>query len=315
MELRRVGNTGLKVSHLGLGTIGWGRDTLPEEAFSQLELFLGAQGNLIDVAPSYGEGLASEILGNALAELKVRDQVIINARAASPGDVEGFCPDGSRAHLLRSLDRLLSDLRTDYVDIFVVSGHDNTIEVEETLSALEYILNSGKARYLGVSNYPSWALAEIASLGKGRAPIAVTTQEFSLLNRSLEAEHLEACMHLGVGIFAWSPLARGVLTGKYRATIPPDSRAGSSHLANFVQEYLDPRFAGVVEALCTAAQGLDLTPLEVALSWVCEVYPIASALIGPRTVSQLQEILKVEKPALPKQIRQVLNEVSADVAF
>lgn len=311
MELRKVGNSGLKVSRLGLGTLAWGRDTPKEEAHAQLELFLENGGNLVDTSSLYGSGAALNTLGEILQTGIPRHELIICDKAGAYADSGEVLVDNSRLRLLNALDNSLRTLGTDYVDIWLVDGRDISTPIEEVLSTLVYAVTSGKVRYLGVSDFPGWAMAQLATLLSGKdCKLAVSYNEFSLLNRSIEAEVIPAAIGLGMGIFANAPLAGGVLTGKYRATIPPDSRAASSHLAHTVEGYLAPPFNGIVESVATAASGLNRDPLEVALAWVRDTYPVACTIVGPRNEAQLAAIVASEDLVLPPQIRQVLSEVS-----
>ena len=143
--------------------------------------------------------------------------------------------------------------------------------VEETLGALDFAVSTGRTSYVGISNYSGWQTAQAATWQRavpGRTPLASTQVEYSLLNRGVEHEVLPAAAALGLGVLPWSPLGRGVLTGKYRNGTPSDSRGASPHFASFVGNYLDERGRGIVEAVCRAAEGLGWTPLEVALVWV-----------------------------------------------
>jgi aryl-alcohol dehydrogenase-like predicted oxidoreductase len=192
---------------------------------------------------------------------------------------------------------------------------DKNTPLEETLSALDYATSSGKARYVGVCNFNGWQLARSSTLQNpifGKAAITSTQNEYSLLNRKVEEEVIPATSALNLGFLAWSPLGRGVLTGKYRGGVPSDSRGASPHFANFVEPYLSDRARQIVEAVCVAADGLGYSPLEVALSWVRDAPGVTSALIGARTGAQLRGILTVEQITLPDQVRQALNEVSAN---
>ena len=144
-----------------------------------------------------------------------------------------------------------------------------------------------------------------------KAPIATMQNEYSLLNRLVESEVLESSQTLGVGFLAWSPLGRGVLTGKYRQGTPSDSRGASPHFAHFIDPYLDERSRRIVDAVCVAAQGLGYSPLEVALSWVRDAPGVTSAIIGARTGAQLRGALTSEEITLPDIVRQVLDEISA----
>ena len=144
----------------------------------------------------------------------------------------------------------------------------------------------------------------------GKAPISSNQIEYSLLNRSAESEVLPAADSLGIGVLAWSPLGRGVLTGKYRLGIPADSRGATPHFSSFVAPYLTPKSRGIIDAVCVAAEGLGYSPLEVALSWVRDAPIISSAIVGARTGAQLRGILTVEEIELPEQVRLALDEIS-----
>jgi aryl-alcohol dehydrogenase-like predicted oxidoreductase len=313
MQQRPLGRSGLAVSRLALGTMTWGRDTDPDDAAAQLKLFLDAGGTLLDTADVYGDGDAESVIGSLLDHLVPRDEVVIATKA-------GLTPrgwrrrDGSRGNLLRSLDSSLRRLGTDYVDLWQVHGYDPHTPLEETLGALDHAVNSGRVRYVGVSNFAAWQTARAATWQAaypGRAPVVATQMEYSLLERGIERELLPAAAALGFGLLAWSPLGRGVLTGKYRNGRPLDSRAASDHLAPFVQTYLEPRSSSIVEAVVTAAGGLGVSPLEVALAWIRDRPGVAAPILGARTAAQLQGALASEDLTLPSEIANALDDVSA----
>ncbi|MGZ6788310.1 MAG: aldo/keto reductase, partial [Nocardioidaceae bacterium] len=186
--------------------------------------------------------------------------------------------------------------------------------LEETLTALDYAITTGRAAYVGVSNYNGWQSAQAATWQRavpGRATLASNQVEYSLLNRKVEAETIPAAQALGLGVLPWSPLGRGVLTGKYRSGTPADSRAASPHFANFVGTYLTDHNARVVEAVARAAEGLDWSPLEVALTWVRDRPGVTAPIVGARTAAQLRGSLTVEECALPAEIVAALDDVSA----
>ncbi|WP_152189770.1 aldo/keto reductase [Georgenia satyanarayanai] len=312
MELRRAGRSGLLVSSLGLGTMTWGRDTDEHEAAEQLSLFLDAGGNLIDTAASYGDGAAEALLGSLLAEVDRRD-VVLCSKAGVRRSSRGNRLDASRGTLLDTLDESLAALGTDHLDLWLVQSHDPDVPLEETLSALKHAVATGRTRYAGLSNHPAWYLGyAAASLDADATGLAAVEVEYSLLQRSVEHEVLPGAEALGAGVLAWSPLGRGVLTGKYRSTIPADSRAASPHLRGFVEPYLTDRARGVVEAVATAADGLGRTPLEVALAWVRDAPAVSSAIVGARTATQLRAVLAGNDLELPGAIRRALDDVSAE---
>lgn len=315
MDKRQVGNSGLWVSRLALGTMTWGRDTDEHEAAEQFRLFLDAGGSFIDTAAVYGDGDSERVLGGLIGVMAPREELIVATKAGIASRNGERAVDNSKTSLLADLDRSLTRLGIDYVDLWQVHSWDNSVPLEETLSALDQAVFSGKARYVGISNFSGWQTARAATLQNplfGRATISSTQNEYSLLNRRVEREILPACNSLGIGFFAWSPLGRGVLTGKYRNGVPSDSRGASPHFANFIEPYLDDRASRILEAVFVAADGLGFSPLEVSLAWLRDSPGVTAAIIGARTAAQLRGILTTETVALPEQVRLALDEVSAN---
>ncbi len=315
MQQRALGRSGLCVGRLGLGTMNWGRGTDDDEARDQLAMFLDAGGNLVDTADVYAEGASEELLGLLLREFDVRDQVVLATKAGSrPGPDRRF--DASRAHLLNSLERSLRRLQTDWIDLWQVHAWDPITPLDETLAALDHAVSAGKVRYVGISNYSGEQTARAAS-GQSlpgatftRAPIVSTQMEYSLLERGIEREVVPASLALGIGILPWSPLGRGVLTGKYRHGVPVDSRGSLPESAGWVQVYMDERGRRIVDAVATAAEGLGASPAEVALAWVRDRPGVVAPILGARTNQQLLVGLAAEELVLPSEIIRALNEVS-----
>jgi len=311
MQQRRMGGSGLRVSRLGLGTLTWGRDTDEHEARDQLTTFVDAGGSLLDTAAGYADGASEELIGRLLRDVVPREDVVVATKAGIGRRRGERVTDVSRGALLRTLDASLRRLDVDHVDLWQVHTWSDDVPLEETLGALETAVTSGRAAYVGVSNFSGWQLARAATLGAGGpAPVTSTQVEYSLLNRAVEAEVLPAAVHLGVGVLAWSPLGRGVLTGKYRTGTPADSRAASPHFAGFVGAYLTPRAQQVVEGVARAADGLGWSPTEVALAWVRDSPGVTAPILGARTAAQLRGALEVEDLVLPAEIRAVLDEIS-----
>ncbi|HLL66409.1 MAG TPA: aldo/keto reductase [Micromonosporaceae bacterium] len=313
MQQRPLGRSGLAVSRLALGTMTWGRDTDADDAAAQLKTYRDAGGNLLDTADVYADGQAESVIGALLDRLVPRDELLIATKAGlRPGAARRR--DGSRAHLLRSLDTSLARLGTDHVDLWQVHGFDPDTPLEETLAALDAATSSGRARYVGISNFSGWQTARAATwqaAWPGRSPLISAQVEYSLLERGIEREVVPACAALGLGVLPWSPLGRGVLTGKYRLGVPADSRAASPHFERFVAPYLDDRCAGIVEAVATAADGLGVSPLEVALAWVRDRPGVVAPVLGARSIGQLLGALQTEEIELPHEIRTALDDVSA----
>jgi aryl-alcohol dehydrogenase-like predicted oxidoreductase len=291
----------------------WGRDTDEHEAADQCRAYIEAGGNFIDTAATYGDGDSERVIGGLIGTLFNREQVVL-ATKAGISFVDGERKvDVSRHGLISQLEKSLIRLGTDYVDLWQIHSWDSNIPLEDTLSALDFAYTSGKARYVGISNYSGWQSARAITLQEShsmKAPIATLQNEYSLLNRSVEEEVLESASQLGVGFLAWSPIGRGVLSGKYRNGTPSDSRGASPHFAHFIDPYLDERSSRIVDAVCVAAQGLGYSPLEVALSWVRDAPGVTSAIIGARTGAQLRGALTTEQITLPDIVREALNDIS-----
>ncbi|MCX6455292.1 MAG: aldo/keto reductase [Actinomycetes bacterium] len=314
MEKRTLGNSGLRVSRLALGTMTWGRDTDEHEAADQLKTFLESGGNLIDTAAVYGDGDAERVLGGFIGTLANRDEIILATKAGISFANGERSVNNSRGNLLNDLDKSLARLGVDHIDLWQIHTWDPLVPLEETLSAIDQAVSSGRTRYVGVSNFSGWQLARSATLQNpffGKAPIISQQSEYSLLNREIESEVMPAALEMNIGILAWSPLGRGVLTGKYRNGSPSDSRGASPHFSGFVSPYLGENSRRIVDAVCVASEGLGYSPIEVALSWVRDGFGVTSAIVGARTAAQLRGILTVEEIVLPDQVRIALDEVSA----
>jgi aryl-alcohol dehydrogenase-like predicted oxidoreductase len=291
----------------------WGRDTDEIEAADQCRAFLDAGGNFLDTAATYGDGDSERVIGGLIGTLFPRDEVIIATKAGINFSDGVRKVDASRHSLIADLDRSLSRLGTDYVDVWQVHNWDELTPLDDTLSALDYAYTTGRARYVGISNFSGWQLARAATKQQSnsmKAPLTTVQSEYSLLNRSAEYELIDASLECGLGFLAWAPLARGVLTGKYRKGVPSDSRGAAPHFAKHIEPYLDARSSKIVEAVAVAAEGLGFSPLEVALAWVRDAPGVTSALIGARTGAQLRGVLKSEEIALPDIVRTALDEIS-----
>jgi aryl-alcohol dehydrogenase-like predicted oxidoreductase len=315
MEQRYVGASGLRVSRLGLGTMTWGRDTDEHESREQLSAFLDAGGTLLDTAAGYGDGAAEELIGQLLREHARREDIVLCTKAGISRRTGARVVDMSRRAMLASLDASLARLGVDTVDLWLAHTWSDAVPLEETLSALDAAVTSGRARYVGISNYSGWQSARAATWQqlRGSVPLVAIQVEYSLLNREVEFEALPSAAAHGLGVLAWSPLGRGVLTGKYRHGTPADSRAASPHFAAFVERFLDPGSRQVVDALVTAAEGLDCSPAELALAWVRDQPGVVAPIVGARTAAQLRGTLSSEVIELPGPIRAALDEVSLAV--
>ncbi|WP_243762957.1 aldo/keto reductase [Allobranchiibius sp. CTAmp26] len=307
--MRTVGRSGLRVSALALGTMGWGSEVDQNTAAELLDSFRDAGGTLVDTAYGYGDGASEQILGALVATS--RDELTLATKAGISRTSGARVVDTSRGTLLDQLDASLRRLRTDRVDLWMVHAWGDTAPIEETVSAMAYAVSSGRARYVGVSNHNGWQLARVATLLQAEGvPVVADQIEYSLVARTADSDVLPAAEHLGAGILAWAPLGGGVLTGKYRHGVPADSRAAGGRHENWARRRVDNGSGTIVDAVATAAEGLRISPVQVALTWLREQPGIATAIVGARTPGQLRMALGSNAIDLPDQVRDALDEVS-----
>ncbi|EWT01774.1 aldo/keto reductase [Intrasporangium oryzae NRRL B-24470] len=308
---RRLGSSGLTITPLALGTMTWGSAVDRHEAGDHVRAFVDAGGDVVDTAYGYGGGDAEMILGSLIGTTIPRDDLVICTKAGISRVGDERRVDVSRRGLMNQLETSLARLGTDHVDLWLVHTWSDDVPLTETLSALEWAVSSGRARYVGVSNYSGWqATRAFSLLEQARVPLVANEVQYSLVCRSPEAEVAPAAAALGFGLLAWSPLGRGVLTGKYRHGIPSGSRAASPDFPNFAQRFLDEHSARVTDALAMAARGLGVGTTEVALAWVRDRTGVAAPIVGVRTVAQLRTALKSLDLTLPEEIVAALDDVS-----
>jgi aryl-alcohol dehydrogenase-like predicted oxidoreductase len=301
MRYRQLGNTDLQVSVLGLGTMmfgSWGNPDL--QACSRIvDTAIDAGINLIDTADIYDDGRSEEILGKCLAGR--RDQVILATKFGNPmhGDIERS--GGSRRWVLKAVEESLRRLDTEWIDVYQMHRPDPSTPIQETLGALDELVQSGKIRAVGTSTFPSEGLEE-AQWAAQRAGYASPLSEqppYSLLARHVERDVLPTCQRLEIGVVTWAPLNGGWLTGKYSENTPPrGSRAEREPLHFDFESPYHERKASAVAGLNNIAQEEGLTLPHLSLSFVLEHPAVTSALLGPRTVEQLGDLLGAENISL-----------------
>ena len=312
MERRELGRSGVKVSSIGLGTFTWGLSTRPDDAALQVRAYLDAGGNLLDTADIYAAGAAETIVGGLFGKVISRDQVVLATKAV--GVLDGGRPrsDASAGHLRQALDDSLRRLNTDHLDLWQLHAWDPAVPLEETLTAVDEALRSGRVRHAGVCNYAGWQTMKASVLQTANGhPLASTQVEYSLLERGIEREVLPAAAEAGIGVLAWAALGRGVLTGKYRDGVP-EKRRNNPMFQAYAGRFLDDRSAAVVETVATVAGELGVPPLAVALAWVRDRPGVTTALIGARNIDQLRQSLAPETDGLvlPEAAVRTLDEVS-----
>lgn len=292
MNYRSLGRSGLKVSPICLGTMMFGGRTDEPTANAIVSIARDRGVNFIDTADVYNAGRSEEITGRAIA--KDRDRFVLATKLCN---VMGDGPNErglSRKWILQAVEASLRRLGTDYIDIYYLHKEDHATPLVETVRAMADLVRAGKIRWFGVSNYRSWRVAEICriadDLGVDR-PI-VSQPYYNAVNRMPEVEHLPACAFYGLGVVPYSPLARGVLTGKYRPDAPPpeDSRAGARD-ARIAETEWRPESLAIARILAAHAEARGITPGQFAVAWVLNNRLVTAPIAGPRTVAQWEDYL------------------------
>ena len=318
MDYRQLGSSGLRFSELILGTMGFGGsgqfrgvgEIGLDGARRQIDLALDAGVNVIDTADIYSSGAAEEIIGQALGTR--RDRVLLSTKArfamgSGPNDA-GL----SRHHLIEACEASLRRLQTDHIDLYQVHEWDGQTPLEETLGALEQLLHSGKVRYVGCSNFAGWQVMKALGIARQKGmPEFVSQQVYlSLQERSAEYEIVPSAIDQGLGLLIWSPLAGGLLSGKYRRGQPPP--AGSRHASEWSEPpvYNEDKLYDTIETLVEIAEARGVSAAQVALAWLLARPGITSVIVGARTDEQLADNLAAATLELTQEEHQRLEAVS-----
>ncbi|WP_127937531.1 aldo/keto reductase [Nonomuraea polychroma] len=316
-----LGRSGLRVSRLALGTMNFGTGGFhaaygktEEEARPIFRRYLEAGGNFIDTADFYTAGESETILGNLIAEAKVRDRVVLTTKftnSVDPGDPNAG--GNGRKHMIRAVEASLRRLRTDYIDLFLLHTWDRITPVEEVMRTFDDLTRAGKIRYAGLSDVPSWyaARAQTHAEANSLVPVVSLQLPYSLIDRTIELEHVAMGQSLGLGITAWSPLGGGFLTGKYRSAdqgLAGDGRLSGAGFAGRSWTERDWRLLAAVESV---ADKLGVTMAQVALNWVATQPGVASAIVGASSADQLDANMVALDFELPAELRAELDEASS----
>jgi len=324
MKQRRMGNTGLYVSELCLGTMNFGMPDWgieKEESIEVIDAYLERGGNFLDTADVYAGGISEEICGKALKGR--RDDAILATKGHLPvtrrfGDPPRHTNalGSSRRHLTLAVEASLKRLRTDYIDLYQVHCWDAHTPIEETLSTLDMLIKSGKIRYAGLSNFTAWQIAESRQLciRHGWEPFVTAQMQYSLACRDIESDVVPVCQRYGIGILPWSPLAGGVLTGKYNndLTGPEGARYGQQADPDndWRSRFVNERCVAIGEAVKSVAAECEAPPASVALAWLLRQPGVTSVIIGPKSVDQWKENLAACSLTLSDVQVNKLNEAS-----
>jgi aryl-alcohol dehydrogenase-like predicted oxidoreductase len=311
MEYRTLGRSGVKISPLCLGTDNFGNPTSEADSISIIDRAMEAGINLIDTSNSYARGESERIIGRALERNGRRQQVIIATKAHYPTGPGPNDQGNSRLHLIRACEESLRRLKTDYIDLYQLHRPSFDIPVDETLGALTGLVRQGKVRYIGSSTAPAWKVMEslMVSEAKGYARFVSEQSPYNLLDRRIENELVPLCRAYGIGILAWSPLAMGLLAGRYQedSAHPADSRA--TLRGGIYADRISPRSILVGNRFVRLAQSFGMSPSQLATLWVKDQPGISAPLIGPRTLQQLEHLLPVMEMKLTETIRAACDEL------
>jgi aryl-alcohol dehydrogenase-like predicted oxidoreductase len=319
MEYRQLGASGLRVSTMTMGTMTFGGggkfakvgQTGVDEAREQVELCLDAGVNIIDTADAYSDGASEEILGEVLKGRREDVLIATKVRFAmgdGPNDV-GL----SRQHIITGCEASLRRLATDYIDLYQVHEWDGATPLEETLTALDDLVTAGKVRYIGVSNFAGWQLLKALGISDRRELTRFVSEQtyYSLQGRDAEYELIPAAIDQGLGVMVWSPLAGGLLSGKYRRGQEPPP--GSRHLTDWNEPpvYDQDKLYDTVEVLVSIAEARGVSAAQVALAWLLGRPAVTTVIVGARTREQLADNLAAAELTLDDDERRRLDEVSA----
>jgi aryl-alcohol dehydrogenase-like predicted oxidoreductase len=299
MKIRNLGQSGLRVSAIGLGCNNFGGriDEAAVKAVIHKALDLGI--TLFDTADVYGErGGSEEAMGRILGD--DRKRIVLATKFAAPMDDSGEKEGGSRRYIMTAVEDSLRRLKTDWIDLYQMHRTDPRTPIEETLRALDDLIRQGKVRYIGCSNFPAWEMTEAAWTARtaGLNGFVSCQDEFSLIHRAPEAELLPAARKLGLGLLPYFPLASGLLTGKYRRNTPLPAGTRFARIDRLADRYLTERNWEIAERLGDFAEAHGRTMLELAFSWLLAQAPVASVIAGATRPEQLEQNVKAGDWAL-----------------
>jgi aryl-alcohol dehydrogenase (NADP+) len=320
MKYTKLGNSGLVVSKIALGTMYFGDETSQDDAFAILDSFVEAGGTLLDTANVYAGGKSERVVGSWLASRPndITGRVVLATKGRTATGPDANETGLSRRNLHRALDASLRSLGVETIDLYQLHASDMQTPMEETLAFLDDAARAGKIHYVGLSNFTGWELQLFVSTAKAmgvRPPVTLQPQ-YSLLSREIEWEIVPAALHNGLGLLPWSPLAGGFLTGKYRRGMPPgqDTRAGSRKALyqSTSAEYADvDRNWATIDTVMRIAREIGATPSQVALSWIAHRPGVTAPIVGARTIKHLADNLAAADLVLDAQATAALDEVSA----
>ena len=323
MEYKILGRTGLEVSSIAFGTDNFLDPTPEKESTRMLNHALDAGVNLIDTGDVYAGGEAEKMIGRALKNNGRRQDVLISTKVdhgmSIPGkSLDEYIPDLkpnthglSKANIIRACENSLRSFQTDYIDIYFAHRFSPEIPLDETLSALDYLVQSGKVRYIGFSTHPAWVVMESLMIAKefGYQRIVAEQPPYNLLDRRIENELIPLAQKYGIGLITWAPMAMGVLAGRYQDTenLPKNSRA--IYRGGYYRDRVTQAGLKVGKEFSVLAKKINLSPAQLALLWAKDQPGVTAPLMGPRTIKHLEELLPVIKMKLDEETRVACDQL------
>lgn len=324
MQYRTMGRTGVQVSSLCLGAMTFGQ---PDEnsfmhgvaadegtSFGMMDRALEAGINFIDTADVYGnDGLSERVIGKWFAARDNRREVVLATKCRFRMFPGKLGTGSSRRRIVEACEASLKRLGTDYIDLYQIHMQDISTPEEEVQRALDDLVSAGKILYYGCSNYAAYRLVQSDWIAdkRGHAGFATLQAQYSLAERSLEREHVPYMQQSGIGLLPWSPLAGGLLSGKYRKGEAAPEGSRMEKWQSRLERFDSPRNWRIVDAIRAAAEAVDATPAQVALAWLLHKPVVTSVIIGVRTLAQLEDNLKAAALELPAEVMAQLDEASA----
>ncbi len=312
MEYRRLGASGMRVSPLCLGTLNFGSSTGEKESLAIIQRALDGGINFIDTADYYNGGTSERILGQALGGgLRQKAVLATKFHFPMPGDEDPNRRGNSRRHIMQAVEGSLRRLQTDWIDLYQVHRPDFDTPLEETLRALDDLVTQGKVRYTGCSTFPAWHVMEALALSEKHGWVRFTSEQppYNLLDRRIENELVPLALRHGLGLLPWSPLAMGMLAGRYPDAdrLPADSRAAQS--GSFYARRVTRRAVQAGNRLPPLAKDLGISAAQLALLWAKDQPAVCAPVIGPRTMAHLEDALPVLSMHLDPETARRLDEI------
>jgi aryl-alcohol dehydrogenase-like predicted oxidoreductase len=312
MEYRSLGRTGVKVSPLCLGTLNFGGPTPEDESIRIIHAALDGGINFVDTANIYNAGESERIVGQSLKQGNRRDQIVLATKCYFPVGDGPNDRGASRYHIFKACEDSLRRLGTDHIDLYQIHRPDFDVPIDETLSALTDLVHQGKVLYIGCSTYPAWKVMEalMVSQRKGYARYVTEQPPYNLLDRRIENELVPLALEYGLGLLPWSPLAMGMLAGRYPpdGTLPEGSRAARG--GGVFAERVTRRGVEIGARLVEMAAERNLTAAQLAMLWIKDQPGVTAPIIGPRTMEHLEQMLPLLEMTLSDEDRPLFDELN-----